>query len=531
MTEKIKFINYDAIAIYRLSSGRQADGLSLSVQSDEIHKYCKSVGLRLVKEFSIIESAKDSSKRVKYNDAIKYAEKNKIGNIVFYMSDRESRNLTDLETNEQKVKQGIFMLHFAKDNYIFHKDSPDSEFLTRGFNGLINRQYVRNLSTKVNDGMRKKAESGWYPGNMPPLGYICQKAVDPETGRIKNRGGIIIIDPNVKNRKIVEREFELRSKGYSFSKIRETVIDEGLIDIKKIKNYGESAIEYRLKNPFYSGSFIWQDILYKGNHELFISKQLFRKVEETFGLRAGAVRRKEDEYTSIVGGWLKCSCGSHIVYDPKKKTNKKTNAVTTYHYYHCTNGKRAHISLVGLNISSDKIWEQFEDVIGDIGITSEFADEIALALNQIESKAHLTTKMQIELLKREESEFQNKEDSLLDFLLEGKIDQFMFDKKLKSIRSDRALKYVELEMLQLSLSSAVLESANSILELAKNAKSLWKSQTISERKELLNMVLSNPVLNGVNVEFNLKKPFDVLVEMKGNDKWRTRQDSNLRPTD
>ena len=97
--------------------------------------------------------------------------------------------------------------------------------------------------------------------------------------------------------------------------------------------------------------------------------------------------------------------------------------------------------------------------------------------------------------------------------------------------ADLGSKFEELEMLQLSLTSAVLESANSILELAKNAKSLWKMQSISERKNLLDMVLSNPVLNGLNVEFNLRKPFDVLVEMKGNTEWRTRQDSNLRPTD
>lgn len=44
--------------------------------------------------------------------------------------------------------------------------------------------------------MKKKAESGWYPSNSPALGCVCQKAVDAESGRVKNRCGIIVPDPN-----------------------------------------------------------------------------------------------------------------------------------------------------------------------------------------------------------------------------------------------------------------------------------------------------------------------------------------------
>lgn len=530
MNQSIQYLNKNAISIIRLSSKRQADGLSLNVQSDEIKSYCARAGLNLVEEFSIIESAKDSKKRFKYKDAIRFAEKNKIGNIVFYMADREARNLTDLEINEAKVSKGIFIIHYAKENNVFHRGSSDADLLTRGFNGLINKQYSKNLSTKVNDGMKKKAESGWFPSNNPPLGYICQKSIDPLTGRIKNRGGTIILDPNENNRKIVLREFELRANGLSFENIRETIIEEGLINSKSIKRYHASVIHRRLQNPFYRGQFLWQETLYNGNHELFIPKHILMKVDESFGLRPSSVRRDENEYTALSGGWLKCNCGCHVVYDPKKKINRKSGESKTYHYYHCTNGKRLHDSMSGMNVTNDQIWIQLGTVVNDIHISEQFAKEIADALNQVEDKAHSTTRLQIRALESKIEQLRKNQDTLFDMVLKKELEKEMFDVQLNRIRNEENIAIHQLESIQLALTTAVKETCQSVLELAKNAQSLWNSQSANERKKVLDMILSNPVLNGINIEYNLKKPFAILKEMNGNPEWRTLRDSNSRPT-
>ncbi len=527
MNPNILYNNKDATVIIRISSGRQADGLSPDVQRDEIQSYCKKLGLNPVKEFCIIESAKDSKNRVKYNDALRYTEKNKIGNIIFYMMDREARNFTDLEANEAKVMKGVFNIHYAKENYILHRDTSDSDLLTRSFSGIMNKQYSKILSTKVNDGMTKKAEGGWYPSNNPPLGYVCQKATDTDSGRIKNRGGTIVLDPNELNRKIVSREFELRANGLSFEKIREQVISDGLISGNAIKKYRACSIQRRLQNPFYRGQFTWKDTLYDGKHEIFIPKHILIKVDESFGLRASAVRRDKNEYTALTGGWLKCACGCHIVYDPKKKINRKTQESRTYHYYHCTNGKRVHDSLSGMNVTNDQIWIQLGTAVNDIHISEQLAKDISEALNQVESKAHVTTKKQIELLQVEEALFQTREDRLITMRMDGELDKHIFDVQLKRIRNDRQSVIEQIEVLQLSLTSAVVETVQSVLELAKNAQSFWNSQSVSERKKVLDMILSNPVLNGLNVEYKLKRPFELLKEMKGNTEWRTREDSNL----
>lgn len=96
----------------------------------------------------------------------------------------------------------------------------------------------------------------------------------------------------------------------------------------------------------------------------------------------------------------------------------------------------------------------------NISIPPKLARDIADALNQLESKAHITTKRQIEVYKLEEFKLQNQEDELLDLRLSKSIDQETYDNKLKKIRIERRNRTDQIESLQLSLTSAVVETMN-----------------------------------------------------------------------
>jgi hypothetical protein len=88
--------------------------------------------------------------------------------------------------------------------------------------------------------------------------------------------------------------------------------------------------------------------------------------------------------------------------------------------------------------------------------------------------------------------------------------------------------WATLEQLRLSLDSVFKESCKSILELATSAKSLWIRKSPQERRDFLNTILSNPILDGLTVRYELKKPFAVLVEMSEKESWCGRRDSNSR---
>lgn len=279
--KKNNLTNNKAIAIVRVSSAKQKDGISHSAQEQAVHDHCIENDLKLEKIYKIVESASSSKNRKQYSEAIREAVKNKIGNVLFYMLDRETRNLKDLEENEDLIRHGVFAIHYVRENLILNQDSSDSDFLMRDITGAMNKNQIRNLKTKVIDAMVRKAELGWYPSNNVPMGYVNTN--ENEFGAKVRRGGIIKLDENINNRKIVLREFELRAQGLSFEAIRDQIRSENLLTPKKSLSYKGGAIERRIKNPFYRGRFYWRGELYEGKHELFIPKDLIKKLKPLRG--------------------------------------------------------------------------------------------------------------------------------------------------------------------------------------------------------------------------------------------------------
>ena len=130
-----------------------------------------------------------------------------------------------------------------------------------------------------------------------------------------------------------------------------------------------------------------------------------------------------------------------------------------------------------------------------------------------EKKAHRATEIQIAEFSDNLKKIDSNKDSLVDLLLKQQVDKLIFDEQLKRLRSNRDSLVEQLEAEQKKLTSAVMETAKSVLELATSSKSLWKMKSSLERREFLDLILSNPILDGVNVRFELKKPFAVLLKM------------------
>ncbi|MFN9066550.1 MAG: hypothetical protein ACK5V3_04930, partial [Bdellovibrionales bacterium] len=184
-----------------------------------------------------------------------------------------------------------------------------------------------------------------------------------------------------------------------------------------------------------------------------------------------------------------------MIYDPKTKKIKSSGETKTYHYYHCTNGKNVHEKFE--NIQAEKIWEQFGGLMEKISISEEFAIDIADALNKTEKKAHRVVELQIAEFNDKLKELDSRKDSLVDLMLSQQIEKELFDQQLKRINSNRDSLVEQLEAHQKSLTSALIETAKTVLELATSAKSLWISKSAQERREFLDLILSNPILDGL----------------------------------
>jgi site-specific DNA recombinase len=419
-----KLDSTQALAILRVSSYGQKDNTSRDVQDTEITAYATGHGLSIVKREPIVESAKDSENRDKYHAAIAWALANKVRHLLFYMSDRESRNFTDMERMEKLILQDKIVVHYVRDRKQLHRWSPPSDFSMREIQTWQDKQLSRTISVKVNDAMLKKAEDGWYPGNIPPLGYKHQKRKD-EFGNELKRGTTIVRDPEERKVRQVQREYELRAQRLSYEEIRRTIIEEGFIPAHKARSYFPGCIEQRLKNPFYRGTFTWQGNQYRGKHPLIIDAEVLRAVDATFGNKT-PVRRAGDAAGIFAGGWLRCGhpdCGCSIVYDPKKKFNKETNVAKIYPFYHCTNGKSVHDSMKGMNVTEEKIWSQLSVVVDTVTITEELAQQIADALNETKLKAQEAIRREMDQYRVAQQDLVDRENKLFDLFLAGSLDE------------------------------------------------------------------------------------------------------------
>ena len=61
-----------------------------------------------------------------------------------------------------------------------------------------------------------------------------------------------------------------------------------------------------------------------------------------------------------------------------------------------------------------------------------------------------------------------------------------------------------------------------LLNICSRAPELFESSKVEQKRQLINFLLSNLKLRGKNLEFELKKPFDVLVNLDYRSNWLAR---------
>src|SRR5579871_2778564 len=86
------------VAFARVSSREQErEGFSLAVQEEALRKYAEKSGGRVVKLFSVAETASKTSERTTFKELLSYTRQHaaKVDGVLFYKIDRAARNLFD----------------------------------------------------------------------------------------------------------------------------------------------------------------------------------------------------------------------------------------------------------------------------------------------------------------------------------------------------------------------------------------------------------------------------------------------------
>ncbi len=526
-----------AVVYVRVSSKEQKEeGYSIPSQKKLLWEYARVNSFAVAKEFEDDETAK-SAGRAGFGEMVDFLKNNKkVDTILVEKTDRLYRNFKDYVTIDE-LGVTVFLV---KENEKLGKDASSHQKFMHGIKVLMAKNYIDNLSEEVKKGLKEKAESGNYPCNAIPLGYILSRP---------NNKSVPVVDE--KNRELVIKMFEYYSTSlYSLVTLLDKVKDEGLVvpdtfpKTSKLKSITKSSAQRILRNPFYYGDFLWRGKLYHGSHEPIISRQLWDKVQKTLDRfkKETAVSKNSGLFFTFKGLLVCGECGRTITAEKKTKPSGKE-----YTYYRCTKYKR---DCSQAPISESDIDKQIAKSLEGLEMPQATIDSVTEALRQSFNLKQNTEDKTKANLEAEKNRLENRLSKLYEDKLDGNITKEFYDQKFNEYSN--LIKDLDGKISKYTLANIdYYQFGSNILELANKAAFLYKMANPQEKRELLGFLLSDSSLAGKKLILEYKKPFQFIykrVSLAKNPKaeatthsqgdcvrrqscidWRGRWGSNPRP--
>jgi site-specific DNA recombinase len=148
----------------RVSSREQAEGYSIDAQMRATRDRAQHLGLTVVREFAVVESARHGADRDEFHAMIAWvraqAKKSNVHGIMAHKLDRMCRNMGDAVLLRNLESECGVRLYFCDNHFA---SGPAGVF---NFNILaaVGQYYSDNLRTEVLKGMHEKVRQGWPMG-------------------------------------------------------------------------------------------------------------------------------------------------------------------------------------------------------------------------------------------------------------------------------------------------------------------------------------------------------------------------------
>ena len=490
-----------AVIYARVSSNEQErDGFSIPAQLDLLKDYAKKNNFEIVKIYEESQTAKKAG-RIKFNEMLQFLKSSKdVKTILVEKTDRLYRNFKDYV----EIDDTEFEIHLVKENEIIGRNATSHQKFIHGIKVLMAKNYIDNLSEETKKGSLKKAQEGYFVAQVP-YGY---KKLDPRT---------TVIDEE--KAQFVRRAYEIYSEGeLSLSKTREKLYDEGYIYRPNSPKITVGQLELILKNINYTGVLAFKGEYYEGKHEPIISSELFKKVQKAFK-KDNKPQFSETHKFAFAGMFTCAECGCTITAEIKKGK---------YIYYHCT-GNGGKCSQKPVYIREEEIAEQLDEAIKAITISDEHFEYIKQGLKESLQEKNRFSEEELNRLNIQAKKLKDRLDKLFIAKLDGEINQEEWQEK--NLKWKDELEEINNKIKSYNTADAkYYEEGIKIIELLKNAYSLYSKQNNSEKRKMLKYVLSNCTINNKKVSYDYNLPFAYFVNFDSCQEKYARRDSNARPS-
>ncbi|HBB37243.1 MAG: Recombinase [Candidatus Moranbacteria bacterium GW2011_GWC1_45_18] len=494
-----------AIILARVSTEEQKEaGNSLPAQIHRLEEYCKRKGFAVAKKFSFDESAY-KQKRDEFDQALEFIKGSKEQCAVcFDKVDRFSRNVFDKRVPMlyELAMQDKIELHFASDSLVVNSGISANEKFMFGIGLNLAKYYSDAVSDNTRRALEQKLRNGEWIG-QERLGYL-RVVEDGKTD--------YVLDPQ--RAELVRKMFELyATKNYSVKTLATEIYKLGLRS-RNGKLISPSMIHTALKDKFYIGIMTSKGREYPHKYATIVPKRLFEDVQDILA----SYNKKTIKYAAkpfALRGLVHCEkCGCTITPELKKGR---------YVYYSCSNFKG---NCERTWIREEKLLAPIKKMLRDIQMPQEKVDKVVARLKKINENKNQFHELAIKQLRAEYDKIQQNTDRLLDLLVESSITRDIYDTKLKEYKEKQYDINIRLEDYTKADENFHI-AASMVFSLTNRALKIFESSEANEKRQLLSFLLQNCRLSGKNLLFELKSPFNTILEHAHDPLLLPGQDSNL----
>lgn len=475
----------------RVSTIKQGEqGVSLQQQREAIERYAQRNACDIAQWFEEQETAAKRGRPV-FGEMIKLLKRGKARGVIIHKIDRSARNLRDWADLGELIDSGVDVF-FANESLDLHSRGGR---LSADIQAVVASDYIRNLREETKKGFYGRLKQGLYP--MPaPVGYL-----DMGQGKAKA--------PDPAMAPLVRKAFELYATGrFSYETLAPELEAMGLRS-RNAKAIERNHLTQMLNNPFYMGLIRIKrtNETYEGVHQPLISKLLFHRVQDIMHGRLNSTSGNRHDF--LFRKRLNCRlCKFRLIGETHKG----------HIYYRCQT-RDCPTTTIREELVEEKVLQRFEQLrLGDgerkfIGCTlrrmrdedtkhqEESINAFQLKLGQIEERLNRLT------------------DAYIDRLVEKDV----FEARKNALLVERVDAKEQLAHFS-SGAFRVSEELAKFLERAGGAYSGYKVGNVDEKRDLVDSLTSNRLLNGKSLEISLALPFQEVADRFRNSNGAPRRD-------
>ncbi len=417
-----------------------------------------------------------------FDRLIQMIEDGKVNGIVLLNPSRLSRNTVDTGRIIYLMDQGKLIEVVTP--YQTFRNNPNDKFM---LNLLCTQAKLENDNKSVNvaEALKLKAERGVFPGRARP-GY--------RNNHEKPQGlRDISVDPLYFP--LMRKLFDLALTGnYSVEAlIREAKI-LGIRSSKSGKPIVKSWMHRLLRDPFYTGRFMYCGKLYQGQHPAMLSDSEFNLLQDILD---GKSKGRQQKHDFALNGIIHCGECQYCITAQEHTKKYKNGTQQVFGYYCCT--KKGEIKCSQPYISTTKLEGQFmNDLLQFKFEDKEFVDWAYEALDETASKDQVVNKNSVEALQIVLDGINRRIDNLIALKISPANDGALLSDVEFSDRKRELMMEKERVMQQLSQTnpngSDWRDVARDAFEFALLAKERFEHGDSEDKKVIFKAIGVNPIL-------------------------------------